>query len=341
MAIANYSGFQQRGTDLTKAEIRKKQLEIINAYKESLKNVRRDIEKLYARNLITKDPQDFFNISIQFNRLANLEKSIGIQLKSLGRQVRKITADASKLAIANNYYRQQYATNWLDPYSFTVLDDTRIDYAVFNRSEDFKKLTEEAKKFATIKQGRTLKLILKDNELKAINKINQTLNQGLIEGKSFRQMSTNMREAFNGNLNNSLRVVRTETHRTLNQGQLFQWQDAKAKGVKGTRQILSVLDTRTRPQSAQVDGQKENADGFFVYPGGVLVASPGNSGVAKWDVNDRETVINIIAGKSPLTRRGRDPITGKNEVFTFRSFDEWAKEKNLVRTASGRLIVKK
>lgn len=345
MAITDYPSFQQSATKLTQAEIRRKQLEIIDAYNQSLRRVRKQIQGLYLKELSTKNPQDYYNIAIQFNRLSKLEKNIAFEVAALNKQITGLTADASRIAISNNYYRQQYVTNWMDPYSFTVLPQPAVNYAVFNRAVDFKNLTKEAKIFATNKQGTTLKTVLRDNNILAIKRINQTLNQGLIQGSSYRQMASSLRETFGKNLNNSLRVVRTETHRTLNQGELYQWEDAKKKGVQGNRMVLSVLDSRTRPQSVSVDGKKENEFGLFNYPDGRTgkngVASPGNSGVAAWDINDRETVINLIDGKSPKLRRGRNPLTGKNEVFNFKDYNEWAKEKGLIKNKSGQYIAKK
>jgi len=99
-----------------------------------------------------------------------------------------------------------------------------------------------------------------------------------------------------------------------------------------------VIGDRTRPQSAQVDGRMENDDGFFKYPGGALVKIPGNSGVPGWDINDRESVINIIDGVPPTTRRARDPVTGETDIISFRSFDEWAKENGLTRNRYGQLL---
>jgi hypothetical protein len=102
--------------------------------------------------------------------------------------------------------------------------------------------------------------------------------------------------------------------------------------------VVAVLDDRTRPQSAQVDGEYENEDGFFEYPGGVLVRVPGNSGVAAWDINDREVVVDEVEGLEPETRRVRNPETGRNEVISWRNFRTWAQENGLKRNAYGQYL---
>ena len=338
----DYTGFQEQGVNLTKADIRKKQLEVIEIYKKSLADVRKKIERLYSVGLDGIKPENYYNHVIKFNRLDKLEKAILKDLTALNKQVNLLTAQASALSYSNNYYRMQYATNWLSPYRFTKASENAVNYSVFQDLDSFKKLSQQYQRLLEVQSGLTLSKTLTSNNTKSVQKVSQALTQSLIQGKSFTQTAKEIRSSFNGNLADSLRVVRTESHRTLNQGELIQWNDAKAQGVEGTRQIISTLDTRTRRQSGQVDGRRENEFGLFNYPEGRTgengVSSPGNSGKAKWDINDRETVINIIAGESPQLRRGRNPSTGENEVFTYRDFNTWTKENNLKYNKSGRLV---
>jgi len=99
------------------------------------------------------------------------------------------------------------------------------------------------------------------------------------------------------------------------------------------------LDDRTRPQSAQVDGQLEDENGQFTYPGGVKVTVPGNSGVPAWDINDRERTIDVVEGFEPESRRARDPVTGENEVIGFDRFEAWAESKGLRQNRYGQYVV--
>jgi hypothetical protein len=87
-----------------------------------------------------------------------------------------------------------------------------------------------------------------------------------------------------------------------------------------------------------MDGQRVGVDEPFTYPNGVKAFTPGTTGIAKYDINDRETVIDIIDGESPKIRRGRNPITGENEVFSYKSFSSWAKENGLTKNKYGELL---
>ena len=63
---------------------------------------------------------------------------------------------------------------------------------------------------------------------------------------------------------------------------------------------------------------------------------PGNSGVAAWDINDRETVVNTIRGVPPTARVGVNPVTGETEVFDWTTYPEWAAANGMRQDKNGR-----
>jgi hypothetical protein len=65
---------------------------------------------------------------------------------------------------------------------------------------------------------------------------------------------------------------------------------------------------------------------------------PGNSGVPAYDINDRETMVEIIGDEEPGLRRGRNPVTGENETFSYKNFESWAKENGLKKNKYGELL---
>jgi hypothetical protein len=130
---------------------------------------------------------------------------------------------------------------------------------------------------------------------------------------------------------------------------------ARADGVEVIREIRSVRDDRTRPQSIEVDGLRENENGVFIYPDGMPVDIPGNSGVAAWDINDREQVLDIIPGLEPDSERVRRPgtatraqavrlrdeglpVPGDTYVTGWSNFNTWADFHRLERNRYGELI---
>jgi hypothetical protein len=179
-----------------------------------------------------------------------------------------------------------------------------------------------------------------NNRIKSLQNIQTSITQGLIQGKSFQQTAKDVKKVLDSTASQALTVVRTESIRNMNAGAFANHNQSVAQGIKMQRQILSVLDDRTRPQSQTIDTRIADKDGFFTYPGGILVSFPGNSGVAAFDINDRETVIEIIDGQSPELRRGRNPLTGKNEVMSFKSYSDWMDDNEFAQNKTGRWVVK-
>jgi hypothetical protein len=72
--------------------------------------------------------------------------------------------------------------------------------------------------------------------------------------------------------------------------------------------------------------------------------TPGTTGNPSYDINDREGVGDLVNGEEPSIRRGRNPVknpkTGKyeTEVFSYKTFDQWAKDNNLTKNKYGQII---
>jgi hypothetical protein len=171
-----------------------------------------------------------------------------------------------------------------------------------------------------------------------INAIEQLVRGGLMAGDSYTKTARKLKGVMENDAWKALRIVNTETHRNTMAGQFATSKMLKSKGVEAKRMIVSVLDTKTRMQSAQVDGQLEDDNGYFHYPNGTLVAIPGNSGRPEWDIQDREGVIMSLDGTSTELRRGRNPVTGEADIIEWTSFNDWMKANNLVYNKSGVMV---
>lgn len=344
---------QRQGIEITEKEYLK-MLRVVNKnYKEALDKIRKEIKKLYVEVLSGVDPERYYAVASKFNRLVKLQKQIADEyIKASNKSARAIT-EASNIAIANNFYRQQFSIKFgssvLEDVNmpFTLLNKEVIDISVFGTDNVWKSISEStidrlSKKFGDLtryqpKHGTLIDTLL-NNRQRDLVKLKNALTQGLINGESFTKTSTKVKNILGTTASNAERIVRTEGHRNMMSAQMASNQFAKSEGVEAVRMIDSTLDGRTRPQSASVDGQKENEDGFFVYPGGVLVSSPGNSGIARFDINDREVVITAVEGVPPKLRRARNPVTGKTEIISYKSFNEWADEHGLKYNKFGRLV---
>ena len=84
--------------------------------------------------------------------------------------------------------------------------------------------------------GDTLTGILVNNLNNELTKTLRVVKQGLINGQSYVKQAEALKDVFNGNAYNALRVVRTEGNRLANAGTYLNSEDLKAEGVKIRRQ---------------------------------------------------------------------------------------------------------
>jgi hypothetical protein len=183
------------------------------------------------------------------------------------------------------------------------------------------------------------------NNRELVRKVTEEIRSGLNDGDTLQQVAGRIRDRFvktrviskkrrvSGGYADALRIVRTETHRAYNLGKLkaFDQVDTFFED-KPKRQIVSTLDDRTRSQSASMDGQIADKDGFFTYPNGVKAKVPGSTGVLKYDINDRETVIQVFEDIGLPTQR-KDNIT--KQLIPQTNFEEWSKLRGITKSRYG------
>ncbi len=131
------------------------------------------------------------------------------------------------------------------------------------------------------------------------------------------------------------RILRTEIGRIRKQADTDQWINQQPI-VESKLQLVETLDDRTRQQSISMDGNYANKEGKFEFPNGWHYA--GQSGVAKYDINDRSTTINVDPEYPQESRIARDPKTGKNKIIPYQNAESWAKANGLQRNKYGELL---
>lgn len=360
----SFQSLQKDSYGLTQKEVRKLRFEVLRGYKSSLKKIEAQLNKVYAEILQGVEPEKYYNTMLKRNRLEKLFREIEEIYLAQAQVMNATMAESSELAFTNQFYRQQYISAWFVPVAgasldFYFIDNLAVEMSVYGTEAKWNELRkqaieEENRKKRKQKKDRvkklsayriegerpTLKKLLLKKDKKALREIKETITQGLITGQSNQSMSVLLRKKYAQFGRNADRIIRTETNRNLNAGQMLNTQEAKDRGVKARRMVLSTLDARTRTQSGRVDSRMENDKGYFKYPRGIMVRYPGNSGIAGWDINDRETTITTINGVKPKARAGINPVTGETEVADFYTFSHWMKKHNLTRNKSGKIIKK-
>ena len=113
---------------------------------------------------------------------------------------------------------------------------------------------------------------------------------GIITAKSRQLIKQGKFAHTNGVIYQNYRIARTEIHRmaSIQQYDVFEDLDREDKRLK----LISILDKRTRQQSAQMNNQISNENGEFKYPNGRyyrLGLQP-----LQWSINDRETSVVVF-----------------------------------------------
>lgn len=251
----------------------------------------------------------------KYNRLTAIEKRIAEIMGEVysrgGKLVNRLTKDVYQAA----FYRHEWAVaqGVGADISFGLLNPKAIEAVVGN---PMAKIALEG---------------MKDNGLR---KIKREITQGLIRGDSYPKMASAIKGAFDTDARDTLRIVRTEGQRAMNQGIKEAYEEAEAQGVDIIQVWDASLDTRTRPDHAALDGvEGRKGGGYDVawhFPSGGWSPSPGNSGIAKQDINCRCRLVGKIRGYEPKSRRIRD-----EGVQPYKTFADWAQEKGITRNQYG------
>lgn len=155
-----------------------------------------------------------------------------------------------------------------------------------------------------------------------------------VGGTDRKPMAVNPRIPTGGQTYNSVRIVRTEMSMMQSDAAISALAESQALGVDEKLMKLATLDNRTRQQSAEMDGKLSRNDGKFKYPNGNYYYR-GQTGIAKWDINDRGDTAPYIEGFGPTFRRERVVKTGKNKVVKYKSFSDYAKKYGLKKSIYG------
>lgn len=122
------------------------------------------------------------------------------------------------------------------------------------------------------------------NDLK--KKITSEISRGISSAMTYNDIARNISGFANINLNNAMRIARTEGHRINIKSSMDAQKRAKEKGADIVKQWDASLDSKTRPHHRELDGQIRELDEDFTYSGG-SVSAPSYFGIPSEDINCR------------------------------------------------------
>lgn len=304
---------------------------ILKIYDQAQKNIQRDIENIYAnyskatgmdvqslKTLLTKtqtaklwdelkakglDQYIKGNYKARITRLEQLQAQLYAKVKEIYTQEQNEHTECFNNVLNDSYYKAIYdtqmGTGWDFP--FSTLDDNLVDSVLSERWS-----------------GKNYSQRIWGNTDILAQSVSEIVGGALLSGQSISKTSRQIRERFNVGKYYADRLVRTETNHFHNQA------DAMAYEEMGVDKyvFIAVLDTRTSKICQKYDNRvidlKDKQEGVNFPP---------------LHPNCRSTTRAYMGEEieATLTRRARNPVTGKNEVINNMSYEEWAKKHGLNR----------
>jgi|GEM_PF-1235916 hypothetical protein len=164
---------------------------------------------------------------------------------------------------------------------------------------------------------------LKEYTIVSRRKIREALMNGLAQGKTFEAMSRDLSKAIDISNSRALKIVRTEGMNALTAGSDYTYYQALDNGVKGYMVWDAVLDLRTRPDHAAMDGKKKDMEtGLYTLPNGETTPYPHWEGLSPEQRCNCRCLENFfVEGHEPKYRR-----TKEQGIIPYMTYNEWYKK---------------
>jgi hypothetical protein len=339
---------------LTEKEVEALVPEILGQYRQAMKSIDDQLKNMYSKILSTVDKSDYYNEMLKFNRLEKLLAQISKDYAAFSRKAGVLTGQTGQISASNAFYRKQYAVNWLAPIDFAVIPKDIIQMSVYGSADAYKRYKKSLEAIygpasQYMPKYGTLSNLLKNHRVDEIAGINRAITQGLINGHGYKKTSSAVRDVIgrilkkdgvlhtSGAMASAMNIVRTESTRIMNDASLSNTEYARSEGVDIRRIWDATFDNRTRQVHGNLDDKAEDDNGMFHSQAG-LVSGPGRFSSVKQNARCRCTTFESVNGSKPTIRRGRNPETGENEVFSYTDFSTWAKNNGLKVNKFGEIV---
>ena len=337
---------QLKATTEVEDQVRELSKEIAAQYELALAQVDERLKDLFARMSGVK-PEDRYNWLIQYNRNAKLKEQIQRILEERYKEIYGLQYTSSSLSMINNYYGQFYALSWMDSVDFALIDENLVDYAILGQISAWKNIKDQIGQASDwFPASGTLKELIALEKADALKKIMAQINAGMINGESYtaivarvaQMLGSGTIDEATGLVANAMRIVATEGHRLQQLGALAAALEAESQGIAIRRKWDATLDSKTREAHGNADGQEVGTDKPFTVGGEELMTPGDPSGSPSNTIRCRCVALTLAGDFQPTARRGRNPITGRNEVIDYVQFNDWAESHGLRRNAHGILV---
>lgn len=302
-------------------------------YRKAQAGVLDNVNRMYA-TLAGVKPENWYLESLRGDKLETLKREIDENYRQYSTladaQMEALISDAMK----EMYYKSQYIQMFFTPATIatTTLPEVFVKAAVTGQADAMKAILERAAKrylnmTSYAPQYGTLTQLLLDRNNEAVAAIQQAVTQAILKGKGIRELTQDIKVRFDTSIGKAERIARTETLRVASVGQSAYDEDLRNAGITTMKMWMHVTTTtgESRQAHCHLDGKTIEMDEKFTSNGHQALF-PRGFGEPSEDVNCRCTKVTLVNGVAPETRVGYNPKTGKKEVFSFKSYDDWIKD---------------
>lgn len=171
--------------------------------------------------------------------------------------------------------------------------------------------------------------------------ITRQITTGILQGESIGKIANRLQEKIpDMNRVSAVRAARTAMTSAQNAGRMDSYVAAQKMGIKLRREWVATLDNRTRHAHAILDGQKADIGKPFEVEGQEIMFPGDPHAHPSLVYNCRCTLIADVEGvdMSDAQRRARNPETGRNELISNMTYQEWeAWKKGLAKQSAKNL----
>lgn len=284
-------------------------------------DILKEIAYIYAYYLPNIKPEYYYTELIKYNRIGKLADSIGSTYGQYSDYNRNAILQKARNTFYDAYYRNSYLNTFFvaEDIKFTALNKKLVDYSLTGSSDLWKELKNVKNlQLYTPKSG-SLSALLKEDKRKEILKVKKAVNQVFLGRMDYKDA----KKYLEGTLSNKYAemVLQTEVGRLSN---LAHYTSSVDSGLDPGKLWISSLDSKTRDVHRGLDGQIVGIDEYFSY-GGYKTLFPMQFADAGQNINCRCDYGDVFDDVELNERRGKNPVTGEYEVFSYKNYADWLK----------------
>lgn len=239
---------------------------LVKNYAKGYKGLKKDLERAYDK--YSKDGVLTMDEMRKYKRLERLEKATKLAVLSLYKDNKKFIRQSMKEIIKtteDKSFKIIKGKKSISPIARSFKIDDLIDQAVAGRV-----WTERVDHYGS----------------NFVYDVHTIIRRGLEDGKTYTQVSKELRDKFGKDIGNTARIVRTESAR-IHEHTTFKTMEEINKEVKLTKTWRTMRDGAVRSSHQVMEGQTVGIDEEFILPSGATTLYPTGSGDPAEDINCR------------------------------------------------------